>query len=68
MSVWYTLHAHQPADVAEHRERASRYTTKADPSLSGMVAKLRRVIIVARFRPIGPGRPRDEEIHAVQQA
>ncbi|MFE7529659.1 transposase [Kitasatospora sp. NPDC057542] len=66
--VWYALHGHHPADAAEHRERAPWYTTKADPSLSDMVAKLRRVIIAARFTPNSPGRPTDEEIHAVQQA
>ncbi|WP_327241645.1 hypothetical protein [Streptomyces sp. NBC_01320] len=33
-----------------------------------MVAKLRRVIIAARFTPTRPGRPTDEEIRAVQQA
>jgi hypothetical protein len=33
-----------------------------------MVTKLRRVIIAARFSPISPGRPTDEEIRAVQQA
>ncbi len=66
--VWYALHGHHPADAAEHRERAPWYTTKADPSLSDMVAKLRRVIIAARFTPNSPGRPTDEEIRAVQQA
>jgi hypothetical protein len=39
--AWYALHGHQPSDVAEHRERAPWYTTKTDPSLADMVAKLR---------------------------
>ena len=66
--VWYALHGHQPGDVAEHRERAPWYTTKTDPSLSDMVAKLRRVIIAARFMPTRPGQPTEQEIRTVQQA
>jgi hypothetical protein len=66
--TWYTLHGHQPGDVAEHRERAPWYTTKTDPSLSDMIAKLRRVIIAARFMPTRPGQPTEQEIRTVQQA
>nr|WTB35026.1 transposase [Streptomyces sp. NBC_00830]WTB35045.1 transposase [Streptomyces sp. NBC_00830] len=66
--VWYALHGHHPGDVAEHRERAPWYTSKTDPSLSDMVAKLRRVIIAARFMPTRPGQPTDQEIRTVQQA
>ncbi|MFF8233593.1 hypothetical protein [Streptomyces caelestis] len=32
-----------------------------------MGAKLRRVIIAARFLPTSPGRPTNQEIRAVQQ-
>ncbi|MET8535085.1 hypothetical protein ABZV67_24970 [Streptomyces sp. NPDC005065] len=66
--AWYALHGHQPSDVAEHRERAPWYTTKSDPSLSDMVAKLRRVIIAARLMPTRPGQPTEQEIRTVQQA
>ncbi|WP_327243471.1 IS701 family transposase [Streptomyces sp. NBC_01320] len=66
--AWYALHGHHPRDVVERRERAPWYTTKAEPALSDMAAKLRRVIIAARFTPTRPGRPTDEEIRAVQQA
>jgi hypothetical protein len=66
--VWYALHGHHPGDAAEHRERAPWYTSKSDPSLSDMVAKLRRVIIAARFMPTRPGQPTDQEIRTVQQA
>jgi hypothetical protein len=66
--VWYALHGHQPNDAADRRERAPWYTTKTDPSVSDMVAKLRRVIIAARFLPTRSGRPTDQEIRAVQQA
>ncbi|WP_327241531.1 IS701 family transposase [Streptomyces sp. NBC_01320] len=66
--AWYALHGHHPRDVVERRERAPWYTTKAEPALSDMAAKLRRVIIAARFTPTRPGQPTDEEIRAVQQA
>ena len=60
--------ATSPATSAEHRERAPWYTTKTDPSLADMVAKLRRVIIAARFMPTRPDQPTDQEIRIVQQA
>ena len=66
--VWYTLHGHQPADITDRRERQPWYTTKAEPAFTDMAAKLRRVIIAARFSPIRAARPTDAEIRTVQQA
>ncbi|MGW3722352.1 IS701 family transposase [Streptomyces sp. NPDC005133] len=66
--VWYALHGHHPGDAADHRELAPWYTTKTDPSLFDMVAKLRRTIIAARFLPNRPDQPTGQEIRAVQQA
>ena len=66
--IWYVLHGHHPRDAADHREQAPWYTTKTDPSLSDMIAKLRRTIIAARFMPIHPGQPTAQEIRTVQQA
>ncbi|MFD9286580.1 transposase [Streptomyces mirabilis] len=66
--VWYALHGHHPNDAADHRARAPWYTTKTDPSFADMLAKLRRVIIAARFLPITPGQPTGAEIQAVHQA
>ncbi|MFH9355661.1 hypothetical protein [Kitasatospora sp. NPDC017646] len=66
--AWYTLHGHHPVDAADRRERAPWYTTKTDPAVSDMLAKLRRAIIAARFLPTRPGQPTDQEIRAVQQA
>ncbi|MGY4921288.1 hypothetical protein [Streptomyces sp. 900105755] len=54
--------------MAEHREHAPWYAAKTNPSLSDLVAKLRRVIIAARFMPTRPGRPTEQEIRAVRQA
>jgi hypothetical protein len=66
--TWYALHGHRPSDTAEHRRRAPWYTTKTDPSLADMTAKLRRVIIAARFTPNRTGQPTDAEIRAVHEA
>ena len=53
---WYATTGHDPADVADHRARAPWYLSKAQPSTADMAAKLRRVIIAARFRASRPGR------------
>ena len=66
--VWYALHGHHPQDVADRREQAPWYVTKTEPAFSDMAAKLRRVIIAARFLPTAAGRPTDVEIRVVQQA
>ena len=66
--IWYTLHGHHPADMADRRESVPWYATKSEPSFSDMAAKLRRVIIATRFLPITPGRPTDSEIRAFHQA
>ncbi|WP_370375707.1 transposase [Catenulispora sp. GAS73] len=66
--IWYTLHGHHPNDAAERRHRAPWYTTKTEPAFSDMLAKLRRVIVTARFFPITAGRPTDDDIRTVQQA
>jgi hypothetical protein len=66
--LWYTLHGHHPDDAADRRENAPWYATKTEPSFYDMTAKLRRVIIAARFLPTSPGQPTDAEIRAVHQA
>jgi len=48
---WYATDGHDPADVTSHRARSPWYITKTQPSTADMAAKLRRVIIAARFRP-----------------
>ena len=62
------LHGHHPADIDDRRECAPWYTTKSDPAFSDMLAKLRRVIIAARFLPNAPDQPTDDKIRAVHQA
>jgi hypothetical protein len=67
-TAWYATAGHDPADVADHRARAPWYTTKAQPSTADMLAKLRRVLIAARFRASHHGQPTPEEIHAIRLA
>ena len=38
------------------------------PSTADMIAKLRRVLIAAKYRPVHPGEPTPDEIHAVRLA
>jgi hypothetical protein len=67
-ACWYATAGHDPADVAEHRARAPWYTKKAQPSTADMTAKLRRVLIAARFKPPRPDQPTPEEIRAIRLA
>ena len=66
--LWYATAGHHPGDVDEHRARAPWYRTKAEPSTADMIAKLRRVLIAAKYLPVHPGEPTPEEIHAVRMA
>lgn len=66
--AWYATAGHHPADVTEHRARAPWYRTKAEPSTADMIAKLRRVLIAAKYRPVQPTTPTPAEIHAITLA
>jgi hypothetical protein len=67
-TCWYATAGHDPADVADHRARAPWYTGKAQPSTADMAAKLRRVIIAARFKASRPDQPTPEEISVLRLA
>jgi len=67
-TCWYATAGHDPADVAEHRARAPWYTSKAQPSTADMAAKLRRVIIAARFKASRADQPTPEEISVLRLA
>jgi hypothetical protein len=54
--------------VEDHRVRALWYTAKAQPSTADMAAKLRRVIIAARFRASHPDQPTPGEISIIRLA
>ena len=72
------LHDHRPLvrtarPPPQRRRRPPRHAPPGTPPrptrrFADMLAKLRRVIIAARFLPIRPGQPTDQEIRAVQQA
>jgi len=65
---WYAIAGHQPEDVAEHRARRPWYRTKTNPSTSDMLAKLRRVLIAARFRLARPEQPTPTELQTIRLA
>jgi len=65
---WYATAGHHPADAKARRLDAPWYTTKAEPSTADTTAKLRRVIIAARFKRICADQPQPEEIHAIRLA
>jgi hypothetical protein len=66
--LWYAQAGHHPDDTAEHRARAPWYTTKTQPSVADMLAKLRRVIIAAKYQQARPDQPTPEEIHVIRLA
>jgi DDE superfamily endonuclease len=66
--IWYATAGHHPADVDDHRTRAPWYRTKTEPSTADMTAKLRRVLIAAKYRPVHPGEPTPAEIHTIRLA
>lgn len=66
--LWYATAGHDPADVAEHRARAPWYVTKTEPSTADMTAKLRRVLIAAKYRPPHADQPTPAEISAIRLA
>jgi DDE superfamily endonuclease len=65
---WYATAGHHPADAQARRLDAPWYTSKTEPSTADMTAKLRRVIIAARFKRVHPDQPEPAEIHAIRLA
>ena len=65
---WYATAGHHPADAEARRRDAPWYTAKTEPSTADMTAKLRRVIIAARFKRLHADQPEPEEIHAIRLA
>jgi hypothetical protein len=65
---WYATAGYHPADVAARRLLAPWYASKAEPSTADMTAKLRRVIIAARFKRTSAEQAKPEEIHAIRLA
>jgi hypothetical protein len=65
---WYATAGHHPADAEARRRNAPWYTAKTEPSTADMTAKLRRVIIAARFKRLHADQPEPAEIHAIPLA
>jgi DDE superfamily endonuclease len=65
---WYATAGHHPADAGARRLDAPWYTSKTEPSTAGMTAKIRRVIIAAKFKRPHADQPEPEEIHAIRLA
>jgi len=65
---WYATAGHHPADTAARRLLAPWYTAKTEPSTADMAAKLRRVLIAARFKRTSTDQAKPEEIHAIRLA
>jgi len=65
---WYAAAGHHPADAETRRLDAPWYTSKTEPSTADMTAKLRRVIIAAKFKRVRADQPEPAEIHAIRLA
>jgi hypothetical protein len=66
--IWYHLAGHSPAIARDRRDQAPWYATKTRPAYTDMIAKLRRVLIAAQFRPDLSRQPTPEEIRAIRVA
>jgi hypothetical protein len=66
--TWYATAGHDPADLHERRASAPWYTSKTEPATADMAAKLRRVIIAARFKASRPDQPTPQEISLLRLA
>ena len=64
-TCWYATVGHDPDD---RRSASPWYASKAEPSTADMTAKLRRVIITARFKATRPEQPTPAKIHALRLA
>jgi len=65
---WYAAAGHHPADTEGRRRNAPWYTGKTETSTADMTAKLRRVLIAARFKRVCADQPEPEEIHTIRLA
>jgi hypothetical protein len=66
--TWHATAGHDPAGLHERRTLAPWYTSKAEPATSDMAARLRRVIITARFKASRPDQPAPQEMSVLRLA
>ena len=65
---WHATAGHDPDDVQAARALAPWYRAKAQPSVLDILAKLRRVIIVAQYRWVHPEPVTPQEISVIRLA
>ncbi len=65
---WYATAGHHPADIHARRRNAPWYTAKTEPSTEDMTTKIRRVLIVGKFKRLHADQPEPAEIHAIRLA
>jgi hypothetical protein len=65
---WYATGGYHPADTEARQLDAPWYTAKTEPSTADMTAKLRRVIIAAKFKRVHADQLEPAEIHAIRLA
>ena len=65
---WYATAGHHAADAEARRLDAPWCTGKTEPATADMTAKLRRVIIAAKFKRLHADQPEPAEIHAIRLA
>lgn len=66
--TWYATAGHDPADVHQRRSLSPWYTSEAEPATADMAAKVRRVIIAARFKESRAEQPTPPEIAVIRLA
>jgi DDE superfamily endonuclease len=60
--LWYARSGYDPADIGLRRLLCPWYRTKHEPAVAGMLAKLRREFLKARFSVIRPGHSPHDQI------
>jgi hypothetical protein len=66
--LWYAEHGHDPNTITQRRHQAPWYRTKTHPSYQDMITKLRRTLIVAKFRAGNPDQATPTQILDITQA
>jgi DDE superfamily endonuclease len=66
--IWYARHGHDAAGIAARRAAQPWYTTKTEPAFEDMLAKLRRVMIIARISKNRSTPPTPQQTQAVLAA
>lgn len=66
--IWFATAGHYPDDVTARCLDAPLYTTRTEPSTADLIARLRRVLITARFQQPRPDQPALADTHVMRLA